>query len=285
VAKKVLGRGLDALLPEVGPLKEGVVIEANMATIKPNRYQPRRTLDPRKLEELTSSISEKGVIQPVLARVTPGGYELIAGERRWRAAKKMGLKKIPLIVKEVSDTEMLEMALIENIQREDLNPIDEALCYQRVIEEFKIKQEGLAREIGKDRSSIANTLRLLRLPPEVQRDVSRGTISRGHGLALLGLEKAEMQIAASKKIKAEGLSVREAEALVEKLKIKISGSKTKRPKSIRSAQLMALEDELRRILATQVRIKPRGKKGTIEIEYYSHEQLEGILERVRGHDA
>lgn len=282
MAKKGLGKGLGALMPEVGLLKEGAVIEANMATIKPNRYQPRRTFDPKKLEELGSSIQEKGIIQPVLARVTPGGYELIAGERRWRAAKKMGLKKIPLIVKEVSDTEMLELALIENLQREDLNPIDEALGYKRAIEEFKIKQEDLARELGRDRSSIANTLRLLKLPPEVQGDVSRGTISRGHGLALLGLAKAEEQTAASKKIKLEGLSVREAEALVEKLKARVPAPKPKRPKPARSDQLMAIEDELRKILATQVRIKPRGKRGTVEIEYYSHEQLEGILERMRG---
>lgn len=282
MAKRGLGKGLGALLPEVGPLKEGAVIEANMATIKPNRYQPRRTFDPKKLEELGSSIKEKGIIQPVLARVTPGGYELIAGERRWRAAKKMGLKKIPLIVKEVSDTEILELALIENLQREDLNPIDEALGYKRAIEEFKIKQEDLARELGRDRSSIANTLRLLKLPPEVQGDVSRGTISRGHGLALLGLAKAEEQTAASKKIKLEGLSVREAEALVEKLKARVSTPKPKRPKPARSDQLMAIEDELRKILATQVRIKPRGKRGTVEIEYYSHEQLEGIIERLRG---
>lgn len=281
MAKKALGKGLAALIPEVGLVKEENIIEAKLSSIRPNRFQPREEFNSQKLEELVSSIKEKGVIQPVLARVVEGGYELITGERRLRAAKRLGLEKIPLIVKEVSDTEMLELALIENLQREDLNPMEEAHAYQRVIKEFKIKQEDLAREIGKDQATVANTLRLLKLPKEVQREISKGNLSRGHGLAVLGLENRALQIKAAKKVKKNGLSVRETEDLVNKLKGKVVLPPKK--EISRSPEILAVEEELNKALGTKVRIKPVSEeKGRIEIEYYSSEQLEGILEKLRG---
>lgn len=281
MAKKVLGKGLAALIPEVGPVKEENIIEAKLSSIKPNRFQPREEFDPQKLKELVSSIKEKGVIQPVLARIIEGGYELITGERRLRAAKKLGLEKIPLIVKEVSDTEMLELALIENLQREDLNPMEEAHAYRRAIKEFKIKQEDLAREIGKDQATVANTLRLLKLPKEVQREISKGNLSRGQGVALLSLEKAPLQIKAAKKVKRNGLSVRKTEDLVNRLKGKVIIPPKK--KIAKPPEILAVEEELNKALGTKVRIKPVSQeKGRIEIEYYSSEQLEGILEKLRG---
>jgi len=281
MAKKALGKGLAALIPEMGPVKEENVIEAKLSSIRPNRFQPREEFDPQKLEELISSIREKGVIQPVLARVVDGGYELITGERRLRAAKKLGLEKIPLIVKEVSDTEMLELALIENLQREDLNPMEEAHAYRRVIKEFKIKQEDLAREIGKDQATVANTLRLLKLPKEVQREISKGNLSRGHGLAILSLENRALQIKAAKRVKRNGLSVRETEDLVNKLKGKVVLPPKK--EISKPPEILAVEEELNKALGTKVRIKPVSEeKGRIEIEYYSSEQLEGILEKLRG---
>ena len=281
MAKKALGKGLAALIPEMGPVKEENVIEAKLSSIRPNRFQPREEFDPQKLEELISSIREKGVIQPVLARVVDGGYELITGERRLRAAKKLGLEKIPLIVKEVSDTEMLELALIENLQREDLNPMEEAHAYRRVIKEFKIKQEDLAREIGKDQATVANTLRLLKLPKEVQREISKGNLSRGHGLAILSLENRALQIKAAKRVKRSGLSVRETEDLVNKLKGKVVLPPKK--EISKPPEILAVEEELNKALGTKVRIKPVSEeKGRIEIEYYSSEQLEGILEKLRG---
>lgn len=281
MAKKALGRGLAALIPEVGPVKEKNIIEAKLSSIKPNRFQPREEFNPQKLEELVSSIKEKGIIQPVLARIIEGGYELITGERRLRAAKKLGLEKIPLIMKEVSDTEMLELALIENLQREDLNPMEEAHAYQRVIKEFKIKQEDLAKEIGKDQATVANTLRLLKLPKEIQREISKGNLSRGHGLAILSLENRALQIKAAKKVKRNGLSVRETEDLVNRLKGKVIIPPKK--KIAKPPEILAIEEELNKALGTKVRIKPVSEeKGRIEIEYYSSEQLEGILEKLRG---
>jgi ParB family chromosome partitioning protein len=281
MAKKVLGRGLAALIPEVGPVKEENIIEAKLSSIRPNRFQPREEFDPQKLEELISSIKEKGVIQPVLARIVEGGYELITGERRLRAAKKLGLKKIPLIVREVSDTEMLELALIENLQRENLNPMEEAHAYRRVIKEFKIKQEDLAREIGKDQATVANSLRLLKLPKEVQKEISKGNLSRGHGVALLSLEKAPLQIRAARKVRKNGLSVRATEDLVNRLKGKVIIPPKK--KIAKPPEILAVEEELNKALGTRVKIKPTTQeKGRIEIEYYSSEQLEGILEKLRG---
>jgi len=282
VAKKALGRGLAALIPELGPVKEENIIEAKLSSIRPNRFQPREEFNPQKLEELISSIKEKGVIQPVLARVAEGGYELITGERRLRAAKRLGLEKIPLIVKEVSDTEMLELALIENLQREDLNSMEEAHAYRRVIKEFKMKQEDLAREIGKDQATVANTLRLLKLPKEIQKEISKGNLSRGHGLAILGLENRALQIKAAKKVKRSELSVRETENLVNKLKGKILPP-AKKKEIPKPPEVLAVEEELNKALGTKVRIRPVSEeKGRIEIEYYSSEQLEGILEKLRG---
>jgi ParB family chromosome partitioning protein len=281
MAKEALGRGLAALIPEMGPLREENIIEAKLSSIRPNKFQPREEFDPHKLEELISSIKEKGVIQPLLARTVEGGYELIAGERRLRAAKKLGLKKIPLIIKEVSEAEMLELALIENLQRENLNSIEEAHAYQRAIKEFKIKQEDLAKAIGKDQATVANTLRLLKLPGDLQRDISCGRLSRGQGLAILSLESRSLQLKAAQKVKRDGLSVRETEDLVRKLKGKIVIPPSKK-KITKLPEILAAEEELHKALGTKVQIKPMGpEKGRIEIEYYSSDQLEGILEKIQ----
>jgi ParB family chromosome partitioning protein len=271
--KRALGRGLEALIPL---REEGFEKEVPVKTISPNKYQPREQFNPEKLKELTASIKEKGIVQPILVRVKGRGYELIAGERRLRAARKLGLKKIPVVIKDVPDEEMLELSLIENIQREDLNPIEEARAYRRLIKEFGLTQSSLAKKVGKERPSIANTLRLLGLPGEIQLDVSRGTISSGHARALLGLGKAR-QAEVNKRIKRRGLSVREAEELVSRLKRKRPPS-TPKKRVRKDAQILALEEELMKTLGTKVRITQRRGKGKIEIEYYSPEDLERILE-------
>ena len=271
--KRVLGRGLEALIP----LKEeGFEKEVLVKDISPNKYQPRESFRPEKLRELIASIREKGVVQPILVRAKGRGYELIAGERRLRAARELRLKKIPAVIRDVRDEEMLELSLIENIQREDLTPIEEAQAYRRLIKEFGLTQSSLAKRVGKERPSIANILRLLSLPREIQLDVSRGTISPGHARALLGLGKAG-QVEMNKKIKRRRLSVRETEELVSRRKRRKPPAK-RRTMLRRDVQIVALEEELMKTLGTRVRITQRQGKGKIEIEYYSPEDLERILE-------
>lgn len=283
--RKALGKGLSALIPDAAPVEDfiekgaGKVTRGELFTVKvediiPNRYQPRKEFDDEKIDELTASVAEKGIIQPLIVRSADDGYELIAGERRLRAAKRAGIERVPVVIKDVSDSEVLELALIENIQREDLNPIEEANAYLRLIEEFEITQENLAGRVGKDRSTIANTLRLLSLPDSVKEDVARGTLSSGHARALLSLGDERSILKAREKVTSKGLSVRETETLVKRMK---EGEPEKPVREVDHI-LLDLEDELTRALGTRVRIVSRGSGGKIEIEYYSDQELERLTE-------
>ena len=278
--KKVLGRGISALIPEKEERDQGGVLYLNLERIRPNPLQPREQFDNQSLEELTQSIKEKGIIQPVLVRRRGDYYELIAGERRFRAAKSLNLKEIPVIVREAEDQDSLELSLIENIQRQDLNAIEEARAYQYLIEKFKLTQEGLSEIIGKARVTIANSLRLLNLPQEIQEEIRKGRISFAHGRALLELEDHNQQRRLTQEVISKGLSVRELENLL----------KTKRPKAPRSRTRQAsadpyvsvIEEELQHVLATKVRVSKQKKRGRIIIEFYSKEDLDRIVSKIRG---
>ncbi|MBI4844781.1 MAG: ParB/RepB/Spo0J family partition protein [Nitrospirae bacterium] len=275
--KPALGKGLSALIPE--QKKGGDILEIDIGSIAPNDYQPRRFFDDRALDELAASIKEKGVIQPVIVRrVTEGSYQLIAGERRWRAAAKAGLVKIPVVIKEAAPEDTLEIALIENIQREDLNPLETADAFQRLIRDFNLTHEDVSKKVGKDRATVTNYLRILKLPADVKRWIAEGSLSMGHAKALLQIDDPAAQTAAAKKIIQNGLSVREAEALGRKT------SKTRpRPKPGRDPQIASLEEKLIQSLGTKVRLIHKGKKrGKIEIEYYSLEELDRLLEILVG---
>jgi len=274
-----LGKGLEALLPEVKTEGESIK-EIKISEIKSSRYQPRRYFDAEKQKELADSIREKGIVQPILVRPYKDGYELIAGERRLQAAKAVGLERIPALVKDVIDSEALEIALIENIQREDLNPIEEAEAYQRLIKEFNLTQESLAREVGKDRSSVTNTLRLLKLPLKIQEQVSIGVISMGHARAILSLESEIDQLETCEKIIKKGLSVREVEGLIKRMKKESVSHETSTIKEP-DVLLIACEEDLMQALGTKVRIKEDTKgKGKIEIEFYSHADLDRIMGKI-----
>ncbi|MCD5401522.1 ParB/RepB/Spo0J family partition protein [candidate division NPL-UPA2 bacterium] len=289
MTKRVLGKGLESLIPGVSLDKEERLRELKLNEIRPNRYQPREKFAKAEMQELVSSIKEKGVVQPILVRWQPpetaggGEYEIIAGERRLRAAREAGLEKIPAIIREVSEGEMLEISLMENIQREDLNPLEEAEALWRLLEEFELTQEELARRLGKERSTLANTLRLLKLPPEVQEEVREGAISAGHARALLALPDAKEQKKLVSHIKQRRLSVRETEKLVESLKENLFIKGKKRgliPKVVqKDPQLQAIENRLCQLFGTQVVIRSRGQRGGwIQITYYSMEDLERLLE-------
>lgn len=273
--KRGLGRGLGAFFQAEEGEKP---TEIAVGDIVPNRFQPRRVFDADALNELAQSIRQHGVIQPVLVRKTETGYELVAGERRWRAAQQVGLKAIPAVVREYDDGQMTEIALIENLQRENLNPIEEAAAFRRLMEEFDLTQEEVARRIGRSRSLIANTVRLLNLPAVVQDHVSRGTLSMGQARPLLGLEDAELQLEAAESIIAEDLSARDAEELVRRL-LNTPRTKTARKQPEKREFFLAeAEERLKMALGTQVRIKPGKLKSKIEIEFYSAEDLERLIE-------
>lgn len=276
--RRALGKGLSALIPEVKEPKRSEYFFCSLEQIRPNQFQPRKNFDEQATAELAASIKEKGLLQPLLVRRREKGYELIAGERRWRAAQLAGLSEVPVVVREVNDSELLEMALVENIQREDLNPLEEALVYQQLIEELNFTQEDLSRRVGKDRSTIANALRLLKLPRDAWDSLVSGELSRGHARAILGLEGKQQQKGALRKVLRAGLSVRETERLVKRLKSK----KTKQAEVEADPQLEFLTEQLKRLLKTMVRIKDRGGKGKVEIEYYSWDDLERILDLIRG---
>jgi len=281
--RRALGKGLGALIPErnlegSGHKEEIIYVQSNQ--IKPNPFQPREDFDQQSIEELAQSIKEKGVIQPLLVRRKGDNYELIAGERRLRAANMLGLKEIPIIVRDVSDQDSLELALIENIQREGLNPIEEAHAYQHLIDKFKVTQERISEVLGKARVSVTNTLRLLKLPHEIQEEMKKGRISFAHGRALLEIEYANQQRRLAQDIISKGLSVRELENLI----------KATRPKSIkrnigqgqREPLVAILEEQLQHALATKVRIIKRKKRGHINIDFYSQEDLQRIVNVIKG---
>lgn len=273
--KRGLGRGLGAFFQAEEGEKP---TEIAVSDIVPNRFQPRRVFDPEALNELAQSIKQHGVIQPVLVRKTATGYELVAGERRWRAAQQVGLKAIPAVVRDYDDGQMTELALIENIQRENLNPIEEAAAFRRLMDEFSLTQEEVARRIGRSRSLIANTVRLLNLPAAVQDHVSRGTLTMGQARPLLGLEDAELQLEAAESIIAEDLSARDAEELVRRLLSTPRTKPARKQPEKREFFLAEAEERLKMALGTQVRIKPGKLKSKIEIEFYSAEDLERLIE-------
>ncbi|MBY0248010.1 MAG: ParB/RepB/Spo0J family partition protein [Nitrospiraceae bacterium] len=276
--KKALGRGLDALLPSVAvnqPIEANDVQHIRISDIVPNRYQPRHHFAPGELAELAASIKESGILQPIMVRRKGDGiFELIAGERRWRASKEAGLETIQAVVRNCSDQESLMIALVENIQRADLNPMETARAYSRMINEFGLTQDAIAQKVGRDRSSVANAVRLTQLHPEAQKLVENGTLSAGHAKVILGLESPEQQMQISTIVISHGLSVRETEKLVESSLV----NKRRTRKTQVNSDWTALEMRLQKKLGTKVHIVPRGQGGTITIQYFSAEQLDGIVE-------
>jgi ParB family chromosome partitioning protein len=278
--KQALGKGLGALIPDLTALddrerKSLGIYEIELDKIVPNEYQPRKTFQGDSLNELASSIKEHGVIQPVIVHRIGTNYGLVAGERRWRAARLAGLKTIPALVKEATKRELIEQALIENIQREDLNPLEAAEAYKRLQDEFKLTQEDLARRVGKERSTITNYLRVLGLPKELKLGLANGALNMGHAKALLSLERVRDQIQAAATILKKGLSVREAEALVNRIR-----NPAKEKKTRLNHELKALEEKLKKTLGTKVSIAAKAMGGRIVIEYYSAEDLDRILDKI-----
>jgi ParB family chromosome partitioning protein len=273
--RKALGKGLSALLPDPdgseGPADTAAEVPADR--LDPNPLQPRTVIDPVRLGELASSIQESGMVQPILVRRVGGRYQIIAGERRWRAAQQLGLTTVPVTIRDVPDDRLLELALVENIQREELSPLEEALAFQRLQEELKLTQEEVARKVGRDRSTVANALRLLRLPREVRDLLASGAIDGGHGRALLALERAEDQSAMAREAARQGWSVREVERRVALLRAPRSGRK-KRPEP----NTRAAEERLRAALGTRVEIARRGAGGQIRIRFASEAELNRIYE-------
>lgn len=278
--RKALGKGLGALIPNIEDNVEGVggTISCNLDEIQINPYQPRTVFDQEKIEGLANSIKEKGIIQPLLVRKVNDGYQLVAGERRLRAAKKAGLKKIPVVVREISKTELLEYSLIENLQRENLNPIEEAEAYKKLMKEFDYTQQKVSQVLGKNRATVANQLRLLKLPGMVRKSLAEGEISMGHARGLLSLSELQKVKEAFRIVVGKGLSVRETEKLVKRL----SQEKKKREPGEQMIHIEYVRNDLRQWLGTQVKIVTRGKKGKIIIEFYSSEELEHIIERIKG---
>ena len=283
--KTSLNKGLQALLgettktpatktPKTKTKTTGTTNELSISAIKANQYQPRTSFDEKKLKELSESIKKHGVIQPVLVRQEGKNFELIAGERRLRASKLAGLKKIPAVVAKITNTQSLEIAILENVQREDLNPLEVSKGYQRLREEFGYTQDQVAKSVGKPRSSIANSLRLLTLPPKVQKELERGGLSEGHGKVLLGVEQNKID-QLLEKVLAEGLSVRALEALLQEHKTQIQKNKKQK-----SRDEINLESALSSKLGSKVSIEDTKGKGKMVIKYYSYDELDGIIEKI-----
>ena len=274
--KRGLGKGLSALIPMDDKEKENVQ-DIKISEIRANKNQPRKKFDEEKIRELSDSIKEHGVLQPIIVRKKDGGYELVAGERRWRAAQKAGIEKIPAIIKDLSDADVMEIALIENLQREDLNPLEEAEAYKKLIDEFGMTQEELSKRVGKSRSQIANTVRLLNLDEEIKKLISEEKLTAGHARALLAIENKKERLKLAKKISEENMSVRQTE---ETIKIKTQKkSKNKKDQEINPA-FIEISEKLQKTLGTRVKIKGSEKRGKIEIEFYSEDELERILETI-----
>ena len=306
MAKKGLGKGLGAIFGEdvVKENKEetekkakakaeakaaeemdekGRILMLKLDLVQPNKEQPRKTFDEEKINELAESIKNYGVLQPLLVQKNDSFYEIIAGERRWRAAKAAGLKEVPAVLKEYSKQEAMEISLIENVQRADLNPIEEALGYRQLIDEFGLTQEEIAVRVAKSRTAITNTMRLLKLDEQIQNMLVQGVITSGHARALLSLEDTKMQLKAAKEILDKKLSVRETERLVKRLQKEASGEKKEEKKKDETLALIYqdLEDRMKSVMGTKVSIHNKDKnKGRIEIEYYSEAELERIVEMI-----
>jgi ParB family chromosome partitioning protein len=276
--RPALGRGLSALIPDTpapaAPPAAGRSLEIDTDLLRPNKFQPRTHVDDERIEDLSRSIRSHGIIQPIVVRKVEHGYEIIAGERRWRAAQRAGLLKVPVVVRDIPENRLLAVALIENIQRENLNPIEEAIAYRRLSDEFHLTQEQIADAVGKDRSSIANYLRLLRLPQEVRANVAADTLSMGHARALLALTDENAMLRLARDIVARSLSVRETEALVKKAGEPAAAKPEKRT----DVHTRAAEEKLKLALGTRTRIVRKGKGGRIEIDFASEDELQRIYE-------
>lgn len=288
-----LGRGLDALFadqaPVYNPVKEDMeektaaetggnaVVYININDIKPNENQPRKTFTEEKLNELAASITEHGIIQPLVVRKNKGSYEIVAGERRWRAARKAELKEVPCIIREFTDEENMLIAIIENMQREDLNPIEEAEGLNQMIKTYGLTQEEVSKSVSKSRPYITNALRLLKLPEEIKNFVMEGKLTTGHARALINVENKKLQAELCRRIVEEGLSVRK----VEELARAESKPKKKPAKKVKSVDTLHVEGELKSIFGTKVSIEQKGKKGTIQLEYYSTEELNRLIELLK----
>jgi ParB family chromosome partitioning protein len=283
--KMALGKGLGALIPDIETeqknKKEYFYCDTDL--IRPNRFQPRRRFTDEDLAELAESIKSQGILQPLLVRQDETGYELITGERRLRAAKHAGLTQVPVLIKRVNNDKLLEMAIVENIQREDLNPIEEAEAYHRLITQLKLTQNQASARVGKSRSSVANFLRLRQLPDQIKAGITDGTLSMGHARALLGAETSTQQLAAWRSVVSKKLSVRETEALIKRLKAE---KKKPRASENRSEQihLSRLAEDLSRHFGTKIMIKKHGQKGKVEIEFYNNDDLDRLIHRLRQTD-
>jgi len=290
MGKKALGKGLDALINDESEIKESEIAEIDIEKIVPNRDQPRKSFDKQEIQELAESIRENGIIQPIILRAKDEVYEIVVGERRFRAAKEAGLKKVPAIIKDYSESRLLEIALIENIQRKDLNPLEEALAYKTIIDRDTITQEELSKRVGRSRSYIANMIRLLELPDEIKNFVSRGTITVGHAKAIMALNEKEKKVEIAKKVAEEGLSVREAEDLVREVNasqndfVNVPRGTANDSKEMVTAQgeksiyIKELEEKLISTLGTRVKIRYSKGKGAIIINFFSDEELDRLLE-------
>lgn len=282
---KRLGRGLDALIPSLNVNEDDKVIEIPISQLRANPYQPRKTFNEESIQELAASIKEHGVIQPIIVRTVIKGYEIIAGERRFRASQLSGLTTIPAVVRKFTDQQVMEIALIENVQREDLNAMEQAVAYQALIDQFQLTQEELSVKVGKSRSHIANFLRLLQLPEEIKQYVSRGTISMGHARAIAGVKNDKMKKELADTTIKQQWSVRELEEAIQALdEQKQKDKETPKSKSRKKDPYMdEVEENLRSIFRTTVKIKPQQQnKGKIELAYYSKDDLERILDLLQG---
>jgi ParB family chromosome partitioning protein len=280
--KVALGRGLGALIPEIEEADERPqdFFYCDIELIRPNRFQPRIQFPKDELDELCQSIKAQGILQPLLIRKEDDGYQLIAGERRLRAAKKAGLAQVPVVIKRISDSKLLELSIVENIQRANLNPIEESEAYHRLIIEFNLTQDQAATRIGKSRSAVANFLRLRQLPEQIKASILDASLTMGHARALLGVENSAQQLAAWRVVVKKGLSVRETENLIRSLK-----EEKKKPKAAKNSSedryLMSLAEDLSRHFGTKIMIKKRGQRGRVEIEFYSNDDLDRLINRLR----
>jgi ParB family chromosome partitioning protein len=280
--KMALGKGLGALIPgvETGKEESRDYFLCDIALIRPNRFQPRHNFSEKDLQELTDSIKAQGILQPLLVRKDPDGYELIAGERRLRAAKRARLSRVPVVLKRVDDEKMLEMAIVENIQRENLNPIEEAEAYHQLITRLNLTQDQASARVGKSRSAVANFLRLRQLPEQIKDSITDGSLSMGHARAILGAEATSQQLSAWRAVVGKGLSVRQTESLIRRLK---SEKKKPRVSQNRTEEiyLSGLAEDLSRQFGTKIMIKKMGQKGKVEIEFYSNDDLDQLINRLK----
>lgn len=274
---KGLGKGINALFANVDVNKDDSVQEVKLKELRPNPYQPRKVFQPEAIEELKVSILQHGILQPIIVRKSIKGYEIVVGERRFRAAKEAKLEKVPVVIRDLTEQQMMELAVLENLQREDLTPIEEAYAYQMLMEKLNLTQEELSKRLGKSRPHIANHLRLLTLPKKIQEFITDEKISMGHGRALLGLKKKDKFLPVVEKVINDGLNVRQLEKLVQQLNENVS-RETKKPKQEKNMFIRETENVLREKFGTTVSIKKSKKKGKIEIEFFSDEDLERILE-------